>query len=178
MNKIVGYGIVCYPESVPDGWQEKLTVIGVGFSYCLHDKDEGKPHYHVFFQGKLTKKQKLLVGTLLNVNFMGEDIRHGENFMNYLTHNTEASQKAGKHLYPAESVQYSSNWCPEMLKDTEEEVTMIDVLRFIREQGYTNYREAYDAMLDMNVDLKYFQIMNSPGIREYIKDGRIYEQKK
>lgn len=171
MNKIVGYGVVCYPESLPENWKESLLMLHVGFAYVLHDKDEGKPHYHVFFQGKLTKRQKDFVKTIINVGIYGVDIRHGESFMNYLTHDTDASREAGKHVYPPEAVEYSPNWCPELIEDVEETVTLTDVIRFINTGKYKDVHDVVDAMIEQGLGDKYIAKLNAPVLREYLRSS-------
>ena len=47
------WAFVCYPESLPDNWQDILIESGIPFAISpLHDRDmnadntEKKPHYH------------------------------------------------------------------------------------------------------------------------------------
>lgn len=49
MAKIKLFACLLYEDSMAENWFEKACLYGIPFYYVFHDKDEKKPHYHVFF---------------------------------------------------------------------------------------------------------------------------------
>ena len=111
-NRIYGYTVVSYPESMPPNWRLQLNSLPFGYASCLHDKDvkvdddgvvtEKKAHIHFFFQGKVTKRQKEYIHGALGVSY-GEDVRSASGLFDYLTH----EHNPDKYHYSKDSIQYS-----------------------------------------------------------------------
>lgn len=51
-RRTTGWTFVCYPDSMPEDWEERLRSLHVPLAYILHDRDKAhgvkvKPHVHV-----------------------------------------------------------------------------------------------------------------------------------
>lgn len=117
-NKISGYTVVAYPESLLDGWEYRLNGLPFGYCCALHDKDirkdedgnevQKKSHMHFFFQGRPTPKQKKYIHDCLSVAY-GEDVRSMSGMFEYLTHENHPT----KYHYSRDIIVYSPKWCQE-----------------------------------------------------------------
>ena len=72
-NKILGYTIILYPESAPTDWTMQLEQLRIAFTWCLHDKDDAKPHIHVFILGDYPKKKLETIRTAFSLPFLDKD---------------------------------------------------------------------------------------------------------
>jgi len=117
-NCKVGCNMVAYPESLPDDWESRLNVLGVGYAWALHDKDtksdgtEKKAHIHLYFMQTLNAKQKKYVGEVTGINYI-EDTRSASDMLDYLTHENNDD----KYHYPKDIIKYSPDWCQEAFED-------------------------------------------------------------
>lgn len=159
MNKIYGYTVVAYPDSIPSDWEEKLNKLTFGYCWALHDKDykvtdEGeivpkKPHMHFYFQGKPTSKQKKYIQESLNVNY-GEDVRSASGMFDYLTHENHPN----KQHYERDSIKKSAKWDDEMFEMSY--VPQVEyeglVLGLITEYDICEYSHLIDIIMQQGYD--------------------------
>lgn len=159
MNKIYGYTVVAYPESMPDDWEERLDSLTFGYCYALHDKDwkvtdDGevlpkKAHMHFYFQGKPTSKQKKYIQESLNVSY-GEDVRSASGMFDYLTHENHPN----KQHYERDSIKKSVKWDDEMFEMSY--VPKIEfeavVLELITKYNICEYSQLIDIIMGQEYD--------------------------
>lgn len=114
---------ITYPENMADGWQDNVSDIlqGIPYAYCIHDADPGsedgderKEHVHWILylkdilEGTTTRKHATNILDMLSAPgrhcaIPCEACVNIEHAWNYLIHDTESAQKAGKKLYPKEA---------------------------------------------------------------------------
>ena len=144
-NKIFGYTVVSYPESMPPDWETRLQSLPFGYCYALHDQDlddgtgeKKKPHMHFYFQGKATSRQKKYIQDCLAVHY-GEDVKSAVGMFAYLTHENNPD----KHHYDKSIIQYSGKWCQELFEvfGVIKPDSTTDIMTIIDENGYTEYIE-------------------------------------
>lgn len=142
-NKIYGYTVVSYPESMPDDWKIKLGSLPFGYCYSLHDKDrdeEGnqkKPHEHFYFQGSPTKKQKQYIHEALGVEY-GEPVRSAGGMYDYLTHENNPN----KYHYSKDNIQHSEKWNQELFESSYTPVpTEAEMIDFIEEYDIEEFSD-------------------------------------
>ena len=150
-NKIYGYTVVAYPESMPTNWKILLNELPFGYCYSLHDKDvdsDGvlkKPHYHFFFQGKATPNQKKYIHGALAINY-GEDIRSYAGMYDYLTHENNPD----KHHYSKDRIQYSDKWNQELFEcnyNATVQDSMLDIIQIIDRVHITEYSQLLNYLV-------------------------------
>ena len=116
-NKIYGYTVVCWPESMPDEWKRLLNALPFGYAMSLHDKDVDangelkKAHMHIYFQGKPSKRQKDYIHKALGIEY-GEDVKSPKGMYDYLTHENNPE----KYHYAKDNIQYSAKWSQELFE--------------------------------------------------------------
>ena len=140
-NKIYGYTVVAYPESMPDDWRIKLGSLPFGYCYALHDEDvddDGvlkKPHEHFYFQGSPTKKQKEYIHGALGVSY-GEPVRSAGGMYDYLTHENNPN----KYHYSKDIILHSEKWNQELFDSIYVPVPSVnEVMDIIEEYDITEY---------------------------------------
>lgn len=88
------WAFVCYPESLPDNWQDILIESGIPFAVSpLHDKDmnpdntEKKPHYHIILNYDNTTTYNNVVRFLEPFNCpIPQPLESIRGYYRYLTH--------------------------------------------------------------------------------------------
>lgn len=88
------WAFVCYPESLPDNWQDILIESGVPFAISpLHDRDmnpdntEKKPHYHIILNYDNTTTYNNVVRFLEPFNCpIPQPLESIRGYYRYLTH--------------------------------------------------------------------------------------------
>ena len=159
MNKIYGYTVVAYPDSMPQEWREKLNNLTFGYCYALHDKDwkcaddgeivSKKAHMHFYFQGKPTSKQKKYIQECLNVSY-GEDVRSASGMFDYLTHENHPN----KVHYEREIIKKSPKWDEEMFEMSY--VPKVDYERIVHgliaEHDICEYSHLVDLIMKQEYD--------------------------
>lgn len=153
-NKINGYTVVAYPESIPKDYSEKLDVLPFGYKSALHDKDVNpetgqlkKAHIHFFFQGNPTKRQKEYIQASLGVAY-GEPVRDLSGMYDYLTHENDPD----KFHYSRDIIQTSRKWCQEAFEMhyTPKFDTRADLLRCIADNDIHEYYELVEFVATLN----------------------------
>lgn len=89
MQKIRNFACLIYPESEVNGWKDKITEFGIPFYYIFHDKDDKKPHYHVFFcavNAVSINTAKNIVKSIGGANGAVERVATRCGYLRYLTH--------------------------------------------------------------------------------------------
>ena len=157
MNQIQGYTTVCYPESMPEDWQERLELLPFGYCYSTHDKDTKKDedgtekakkaHIHVFFQGKCSSRQKQYIHASLGVGY-GEDVRSAQGMYEYLTHENNPD----KFHYDKDSIHYSPKWNQELFEShiVPYQDCTARIIEIIYENNITEYCDLIDCLVNMN----------------------------
>ena len=86
------------------------------------------------------------------------------NVYDYLIHDTEACKKQGKELYdPSERIT-GNNFdigAYEQLGTAEKNEMFIQMSQAIREQGFTNYMDFYEYVVDTYEDMNYIEVMRA-----------------
>lgn len=169
MNKIYGYTVVAYPDSIPDDWEEKLNKLTFGYCWALHDRDwkvtdDGeiepkKAHMHFYFQGKPTSKQKQYIHESLNVNY-GEPVRSASGMFDYLTHENHPN----KEHYERDSIKKSAKWDDEMFEMSY--VPKIDYEAIILGLIAENDIYEYSHLINLIVQQGYDEVEKSGIMRE------------
>ena len=149
------WGMILYPESVPDNWVEILNQYFVPWAYILHDKDTKidengeitvkKPHYHVLikFSNQKSYRQMLsLKGKLKGLNPMPlESIKgYARDFLHL------DNQDAHQHKYDISEVKsFHGLDFQDLIKPskTEEAFIMREMRKIIREQEVTELYDLY-----------------------------------
>lgn len=140
--------------------------------YIKHDKDKNpdgsskEAHYHILArfptERSLSSCRKLQNGTQ---NLLGKQMRRLQDQMRltqYLTHDTEACRKAGKHIYSIEDVVYKANdnyW--EKQFDKEEE----------KSNQKASNEDFFNDLTDENMSIKDMAIKYG---RDFIKNFNSY----
>lgn len=169
-NRIYGYTIVAYPESMPEDWKSRLNALPCGYAYSLHDKDVNddtgeikKPHMHFYFQSNLTVKQEKYAQEALGVSY-GEKVRSASGMYDYLTHKNNPD----KYHYPEDSIAFSEKWDQELFESTcsgiKEYASESDVIKFVEDNNILEYR---DYML-LAVESERWDLVNV-GVRYWVK---------
>lgn len=145
MNAKLGYTVIAYPESMPEGWETMLDCLPFGYAYSIHDKDVNtdtgelkKAHIHFFFQGLPTKKQKEYIHACLGVHY-GQDVRSASGLYDYLTHENNPD----KYHYDRDSIQHSPKWSQEAFDDLYKPKIdyMGEIMQIIVQYGITEYAD-------------------------------------
>ena len=151
------FTFLLYPESVPEGWQEKLEQIGQPMAISpLHDKDlnaDGtlkKPHWHVIYIASnpvtaesVRLKIKRILGnqSVALVQIIATTV---ENTYLYFTHETQDAINKHKALYNAKDIKLLNNFDIDryIVLDVEDKDDILnDICDLIDEQGLANIRE-------------------------------------
>lgn len=151
------FTFLLYPESVPEGWQEKLAEIGQPMAISpLHDKDvkpDGtlkKAHWHIIYiasnpvtTDSVRKKIQRNLGSqsAALVQIISTTV---ENTFLYFTHETQDAINKHKALYSAKDIKLLNNFDIDryIVLDVEDKDDILnDVCDLIDEQGLANIRE-------------------------------------
>src|SRR5699024_7052250 len=151
------FTFLLYPESVPEGWQEKLVQIGQPMAISpLHDKDKKpdgtlkKQHWHVIYiasnpvtAGSVRKRIQRSLGnqSVALVQIIATTV---ENTFLYFTHETQDAIAKNKALYNAKDIKLLNNFDIDryIVLDVEDKDDILnDICDLIDEQGLANIRE-------------------------------------
>lgn len=182
-NCKVGCNMVAYPESLPDDWESRLNVLGVGYAWALHDKDtkpdgtQKKAHIHLYFMQTLNKKQKKYVAEVTGISYI-EDTRSAADMLDYLTHENNDD----KYHYSKDIIKYSPDWCQEafedMLSKCSKTVTLYEVIETINDNEITDIRSLtlyYISNYNTRERDAYIKFISSHNhyLREYLYQAKI-----
>ena len=165
ITKAQNFTFLIYPDSAPEGWEEKLEQLGQPMAISpLHDKDKAKtggfkkPHYHVIYRANnnvtadsVRKKiqRKLGVKAVAMVQ-IADNI---ESLWWYLSHESKDAIAKKKHVYDRKDIVLLNNFDIEryIVFDVEELgerfealcelimehelANMIQLMKFIKENG-------------------------------------------
>lgn len=169
---------VLYPENMKEDWQEIVgDTLQYPYAYCVHTQDNDtksehrKDHVHliVAFPNTTTYQHALNVMDLLSAEGKKainkcEAIIGIRNVYDYLIHDTEDCRKKGKELYPVENRITGNNFdigAYEQLGIAEKNEMFIEMSQAIRENGFTNYMDFYEYVVDTYEDMNYIEVMRS-----------------
>ena len=158
---------VCYNENMVDGWQDKIgDLLQVPYAYTVHDADHNidgedrKTHTHVMlaFSNTTTYNHALEVFSELNApgrvccNTCKQvfDVRHA---YDYLIHDTEAAQKAGKFKYTSADRVTGNNFdigAYEQLGVEEKREILHSIYDIIISEGFEEVVSLYQFLLTID----------------------------
>ena len=133
------FAFILYPDSLPEGWKDKLTAIDLPMAISpLHDKDKKeissedeltddelklykagklykKPHYHVLY---VAKNPVTADGVRLKIKraLGGKTLSHVEivdgvkSYFDYMTHESKDAVKKKKHKYDKKDITYINDF--------------------------------------------------------------------
>lgn len=153
------FTFLLYPESIPEGWEMELELMGVPIAISpLHDKDlsdvEGqkykKAHYHVIYVAKnpvtadsVRKRMQRALGNQ-SVAKVQVVVQSMENIYLYLTHESKDAIAKGKVKYSKKDIRLLNNFDIDryITLDVEDKDDMLnDVCDMIDEHSLANIRE-------------------------------------
>lgn len=169
---------VLYPENMREDWQDIVgDTLQYPYAYCIHTQDTDaksehrKDHVHliVAFPNTTTYKHALNVMDLLSADGKKainkcEAIIGIRNVYDYLIHDTEDCRKKGKELYPTENRITGNNFdigAYEQLGIAEKNEMFIAMSEAIRENGFTNYMNFYEYVVDTYEEMAYIEVMRA-----------------
>lgn len=178
-NKIYGYTVVAYPESMPEDWKIRLGSLPFGYCYALHDEDvdeDGvikKPHEHFYFQGSPTKKQKDYIHGALGVH-RGEPVRSAGGMYEYLTHENNPN----KYHYSKDIIQHSEKWDQELFESSYIAVpSTAEMINYIEENNVMEYAELM-RMLSRSGREDLLKMATRYWVQAYITSRRSMKERK
>lgn len=153
------FTLLLYPESIPNGWEMKLELLGVPIAISpIHDKDlsdvEGqkykKAHYHVIYVAKnpvtadsVRKKIQRVLGdkSVAMVQVVAHNI---ENMYLYLTHESKDAIAKNKYKYDKKNIKLINNFDVDRyvtLDESEKKELRQTLLEIVDEYNIVNIRE-------------------------------------
>lgn len=175
-NKIYGYAVVAYPESMPSDWQQKLEVLPFGYCYAKHDKDVNKEtgelkkaHIHFYFQGHPTSSQKKVIYESLNIHEYGEDVRSADGMYQYLTH----SNYPDKYQYSKDIIRQSTKWNQELFESNLSfEASESELIDFILSNNITEYAGLMVSIVTSGRTTEFMKMAKQPWVYHFIDSLR------
>lgn len=169
---------VLYQENMRENWQEEIgDKLQTPYAYCCHTQDKDsksehrKDHVHIVlaFQNTTTYKHAMNVFDLLSADGKKalnkcEAVIGIRNVYDYLIHDTEDCRKKGKELYPAEARITGNNFdigAYEQLSAAEKNEMFLQMGEAIRDNGFTNYMDFYEFVVDTYEDINYVEVMRA-----------------
>lgn len=167
---------VLYPENMREDWEIAIgDIVQYPYAYCkhTHDKDSKsehrKDHVHIIlaFPNTTTYKHAMSVFSLLSAEGRKalnkvEAVIGIRNVYDYLIHDTDACKKQGKEQYdPSERIT-GNNFdigAYEQLGTTEKNAMFLEMGEAIRDNGFTNYMDFYEYVVDTYEDMNYIEVM-------------------
>lgn len=149
------WAMVLYPESAPQDWREQLRLSGLQVAISpLHDKDtnpDGTPkkaHYHVIlvYGSPTTYSNVKALCDRLNQP-IPQPLEQVRGYYRYLTHEDNPE----KVQYSKADIQTLNGFdIREFVEMTKSEVVKAkrDVIQLIRDNGFTEYSELIDVLMD------------------------------
>lgn len=185
---------ICYPENMRSDWEAVCgDLLQVPFAYCIHDKDllkdgdeERKVHVHFEIAFKNTTTYNHALSVFQTLSAPGKvccnkverviNVRH---MYNYLIHNTEDAQRAGKHLYADRERIERNNFDIGVLEqiDILEETEMLKELADMAIQcNFTNFTDLYKLVVS-EFESTYFKVLkNNRAFLEAITKGNYLKE--
>lgn len=178
INKARFWTSVLYPENMREDWEIAIgDIVQYPYAYCIHTQDEDtksehrKDHVHLIlaFPNTTTYKHVMSVCGLLSAQGKQalnkvEAVIGIRNVYDYLIHDTETCLKQGKELYPLEARITGNNFdigAYEQLGIAEKNEMFLEMGNAIRENGFTNYMDFYEFIVDTYEDMGYIEVMRS-----------------
>lgn len=163
---------VLYPESMIEGWQDKVAyLIQKPVAYCIHDKDKDghdgdrKTHVHfiIVYNNNTTLRAALKQFKKLQPSCNYCEICDPKYMYPYLIHDTEDARKAGKYLYDQSERILVNNYDNVMYEtlSTQDKLKMCQELAdFICDRGLTNMHQLY-VTYRFHFGAEYFEIIKT-----------------
>lgn len=160
------WATVAYPESLPDGWQERLDKEHIpAFISPLHDKDinpdgeKKKPHYHIvmMFGGNKTKEQVQKISNEILSGVEVIQVKDLRAYARYLCHidNPEKAQYKPSDVKSLGGVDYLE--MVGTLADTD--IAVREMMEWCREQGIFSFARLCDYAAKERSD--WFRVLTS-----------------
>lgn len=170
-NKTLGYTIILYPDSAPADWTIQLEQLQIAFCWCLHDKDDAKPHIHVFMLGDYPKKKLETIRTAFRLAFI-DKVKSCKGMYEYLTHENHKS----KYHYSRDSIQHSSLWSQEtfeaMCADSQDpQEAFCELVKLIDECGLYEYADLILYLVSQG-DMELLKVARGRDARDFINSRR------
>lgn len=170
-NKTLGYTIILYPDSAPADWTIQLEQLQIAFCWCLHDKDDAKPHIHVFMLGGYPKKKLETIRTTFRLAFV-PPVKSCRGMYDYLTHENDKA----KYHYSRDSIQYSSLWSQEtfeaMCGDTQDPQELFcELIKLVDECGLYEYADLL-SYLALQGDKELLKVARGRDVRDFVNSRR------
>lgn len=174
---------VCYPESLPEGWERMLADLHVPCAYILHDSDVGedgepkKPHYHVIAKYESVKAldQVREDFAFTGIEFF-EPVRSYRTMCRYLCHLDEPD----KHQYPTDAVVAVSGISLDFSRKfarSEELALLSDMTAFVEDNDINEFAALWNYAARSNSDwLLILSSKSAYGISQYIRSRRCAAQ--
>ena len=175
-NRIIGYTIILWPDSAPADWTIQLEQLQIACAWCLHDKDDAKPHIHVFILGDYPKKKLETIRTAFRLAFV-PPVKSCQGMYDYLTHENHKS----KYHYSRDSIQYSSWWSQEtfeaMCGDTQDpQDAFCELIKLIDECGLYEYADLISYLVSRG-DKELLKVARGRDVRDYVTSRRYAVEK-
>ena len=164
------WAFICYPESLPEDWNEKLMLSGIRAAVSpLHDKDtlpdgqKKKPHFHVIlhYDGPVTFS---MVSQFSREEMCGSypvPLQSARGYYRYLTHKDHPK----KYQYDEDEIQLFNSFDPEefaSLSSKEKNQMIKELTTYIFDNNVTEYAEFIAATLEMkNPDIFFLARTNT-----------------
>lgn len=172
------WAIVVYPSSAPTDWHDYLRLRGVSCAISpLHDKDvkdDGKPkepHYHVIlcFDGPTTINNVYAILRDLGQNLYAVALDSVLGYYRYLTHEDDPN----KPHYDSDDIVLLNGFDPTLLlNNVDNRRFRRDIHHIVIEQGFTEYSDLLDYLLDYDDDLYEFASTHTILFNTYITSIR------
>ena len=159
---------VLYPESAPEGWQEKLKQSGLLVAISpLHDKDENptgeakKAHYHIIlvYPGPTTYSAVAKLTASYNAT-IPQPIESVRGMYRYFTHldNPEKYQYSGEEIVTLNGFNIA-----DLVELTRSEINelKISICHVIRDVGIVEYADLVDFLVDNGMFTEYDVAVNN-----------------
>lgn len=169
---------VLYPENMREDWEIQIgDIVQYPYAYCKHTQDKDsksehrKDHVHIVlaFPNTTTYKHAMSVFSLLSAEGKKalntvEAVIGIRNVYDYLIHDTETCRKQGKELYSPEARITGNNFdigAYEQLSTAEKNEIFLELGNAIRNNGFTNYMDFYEFVVDTYEDMNYVEVMRA-----------------
>lgn len=180
---------ILYPENMPDNWPEIIAdILQLPLCYALHDKDnlsefysegalfrlERKDHIHCIIVFNNTTTANYAVDVFNRMSLPGKKccstalpVLSIRKSYEYLIHNTEACEIAGKYLYPLSQRVCCNNFdigVYEQISAEEKKEALKDICSLIAAKKFVNFADLYEDIIDHVLnsgDDLYFSVLTS-----------------
>lgn len=177
MARSTTWTFVCWPESLPEGWQALMADLHVPVAFILHDSDtlsdsdeDAKPHVHVLVRYDSLKS---LEQVRADFAFTGieyiEPVRSFKSMCRYLVHMDDPD----KHQYSKDDITALSGISLDFSRkySRDEELSVVsDITAFIEDNDVTEFAVVW--VYASNHEPRWLDILagkSSYGISQYIR---------